>query len=372
MVVRAERVLLGGRFVERQDVHVAGGRIVDIRACGGLPAGARLLDRPDATVVPGFLDGHVHGHGSCGLIRAPYDVAGLAGALARHGVTGFLATTVSATPEALDEAVRHVVQHAAPGCLGVHLEGPWLAPSRAGAQPPEALRAPEVHELEALAVAGPVRLVTLAPELAGSAELLAAAGRLGIAVSLGHTDAPAELCREFVTAGAGRVTHCFNAMRGAEHRAPGLAALALDPIGVPDLLVEVIADGEHVHPVMVRALFAARGADGVCIVSDGVSDGVADALQAPGPRAGAAVRRADGRLAGSTAMLDAALQNLISWGIAPVDALRAMTATPARGLGRPDLGGLEVGGPADLVVLDGHWSVRAVVAHGRLLDPPPA
>lgn len=324
------------------EVLLADGRVAEVRPAGTAPALEVDL------IAPGFVDVHVHALDGCGVI-GDTDVAGLGAALARRGVTSYLAGTITAP---LDH-VRAVLAVAdAPGCLGVHLEGPWLSAARAGAQPVEHLRPPSVTELESLLAAGPVRVVTLAPELPGATEVIRAARDAGVVVSLGHSDATFAQAVAAVEAGASHVTHCFNAMSGLHHREPGLVGAALDCAG---LTVEVIADGVHVHPAAVRALVASAGASRVCLVSDAVD------LGAPGE---GAVRLADGTLAGSRAGLDAAVRNAVAWGIPLADVLTMASTTPARVAGRPDLGRIAVGAPADLVLLDDALQVVQVLRAG--------
>jgi N-acetylglucosamine-6-phosphate deacetylase len=370
VLLRAGSVLLDGALVVDAEVRVADGVIAAVGPAGSLGGGPVL---EGAVLSPGFVDVHVHALDGCGFLGDP-DLAGLSSALVKRGVTSFLATTVTSSPASLLASVSHIAAGGGPArCLGVHLEGPWLSPVRAGAQPAEHLRAPSVDELRALAAAGPVRLVTLAPELPGASALIAAAHDLGVVVSLGHSDCTLDQAVAALASGASHVTHCFNAMSGLHHREPGLVGAAL----TEPFTVEVIADGMHVHPAAVRALVAAAGRDRVCLVSDAVdadvlAGGPDVALGAEDARAAApadvlaggpdvalgahdargAVRLADGTLAGTRAGVDAGVRNVVSWGIPLADALVMATRTPAAAIGRPDLGHLTVGAPADAVLLD--------------------
>jgi N-acetylglucosamine-6-phosphate deacetylase len=346
LLVRGAAVLVGTALVPSYDVVLDDGVVVALGEGLGTP------DLEVATVSPGFVDLHVHALDGCGFIESP-DLVGLSTALVKRGVTSFLATTITASPAALLSAVEVVAAGGGPArCRGVHLEGPWLSPVRAGAQPVEHLRAPSVPELEALVAAGPVRLVTLAPELPGADALIAAAVDLGVRVSLGHSDCSFSAASQALALGATHVTHCFNAMSGFHHREPGLVGAALD---LP-LTVEVIADGVHVHPSAVRSLVAAAGRDRVCLVSDAVDTGV--------PGSGA-VRLADGTLAGTRAGVDAGVRNLVSWGVPLADALGMAAVTPLSALGLA--GGLAVGAAADLVLLTSDLAVEATVVAGQVV-----
>ena len=356
LAIRGGRVLTPAGWVDA-DLRVDGRHVA---ALGPGPAAAVELDATGASVLPGFVDLHVHAAGGGWPQRDPGELATMARALVRGGVTSFLLTTVAAPLAELRRVLDTGADTEAARCVGVHLEGPWLAAARAGAQPAAHLRPIEAAEVRALAVP-PVRLVTLAPELPGALPVITELAARGIVVAMGHSDATYDESAAGAAAGARHVTHAFNAMRGLHHRDPGLAGAALD---LADLTVEVIADGVHVHPAAVRLLWRARGADAVCLVSDGV-DGCGTGGELV--REGSALRRADGRLAGSTLTLVDAVRNAVAWGIPLADAARMAAATPARVLGRADLGSLHPGALADAVVLDGDLQVRHVVVGGRLV-----
>ena len=319
------------------------------------PAGARIVDLPGGFVSPGFVDLHVHaldGHGLVG--EGTPDVLGLSRALARRGVTGFLATMVSAPVEEVQAVLCGLPYNTAGArCLGVHLEGPWLSAEQAGAQPHQALRLPDLAVLEAFIAAGPPAMLTLAPELAGAAALIRRATEAGVVVSLGHSSATYDQAAEAVDAGARHITHCFNAMRSLHHRDPGLAGAALD---LDAVTVEAIADGVHLHPAVVRLLWRACGPGRMCLVSDAVD------LDLPGI---GAARLLDGTLAGSRIGLDAAVRNVVGWGVPLADALTMASTTPAAVVGHRHV--LEAGACADLVLLDAGLDVVMTVVEGRVV-----
>ena len=317
-----------------------------------------VLDVAGCVVAPGFVDVHVHAAGGAPAQGERRDLPAMARALPAAGVTSFLATGVTGPLNDLYDLVRTPLPDAGARCLGFHLEGPWLSPGAPGAQPPEHLRSVDVDEALALVGAGSVRLVTLAPELPGARDLTHALTARGIRVSLGHSTTSYDDAVAAVDAGATGVTHCFNAMSQLTSREPGLVGLALTQ---PGLVVEVIADGVHVHPASVRALYAARGAGGVALVSDCVEGcAPADVLR----RDGDVLRLPDGRLAGSALGLADAVRNVVGWGVPLDDALAMASTTPARMLGL-DVS-LRPGGPADVVVLDEDLRVRYVLVRGRL------
>jgi len=329
--------------------------LVDSGLVSASGAPDEVLDVSGCIVAPGFVDLHVHAAGGHAVQGDHADLVGVARALARRGTTSFLATTFTAPLEELRSVVAGDLPEEGARCLGVHLEGPWLSPAAAGAQPPQWLRPPETHEALALVDAGPVRLVTVAPELPGAGALVAALAERGVHVSLGHSDARYDEGLAAVEAGARGVTHCFNAMSQLTSREPGLVGLALS---APDLVVEVIADGVHVHEAAFRSLHAARGARGVALVSDCV-DGCAPAGLV---RDGDVLRTPDGTLAGSALSLADAVRRVVSWGVCLEDALAMASSTPASVLG-VDVS-LRPGAVADVVVLDAFLEVRHVLVGG--------
>jgi N-acetylglucosamine-6-phosphate deacetylase len=348
LLLRARRALLHGELLPL-DVLVVDGRVESVASSLESPPDARVVEVD--VLSPGFVDVHVHALDGCGTF-GPVDVPGLARALAARGVTGFLATVASA-PVATSLPLLDPVVTDGARCLGVHLEGPWLSTAHAGAQPRAALTAPDLDDLDRLIEAGPPTMITLAPELPGALEVVSKAAAAGVVVALGHSGASYAHAASAVLAGARHVTHCFNAMRPLHHREPGLAGAALD---LPDVSVEVIADGVHVHPAVVRLLWRACGAARLCLVSDAVD------IALPGTDA---AQLDDGTLAGSRIGLDQAVRNCVEWGIPLADALTMASVTPASVLG--DRTGIVVGRTADLTVLDEDLQVVMTVVGGRVV-----
>lgn len=359
LLVHGERLLLGGRLLADHDLLIAAGDVVAVGPAGTV--GEARETRSAAVVAPGFVDVHVHSLDGCGLVGpGSPDVAGLSRALAARGVTGFLATTAAAPVPVLVEQLRAVAAAttattattAGARCLGAHLEGPWLSPDARGAQPVDALATPDVDDLRRLLAAGPVRLLTVAPELPGAGVLIEAATAAGVVVSMGHSRTTYDGALTAIGHGVRHVTHCYNAMSGLHHGEPGLVGAALDR---SELTVELIADGVHVHPATVRLAWRAVGRERLCLVSDAVDLGDGD---------GPASRLPDGTLAGARVGLDAAVRNVVSWGVPLADALVMAAGTPAQVAGHPSLGSIDVGAPADLVLLDDDLTVRATLVAG--------
>lgn len=346
------------------DVAIDGHRI---DAVGCQPAGRRGL------AVAGFIDVQINGF--AGIDFTATDRTGFAAALAamaRHGVTSCLPTLPTAAPDAYRPALgalAEVVADPPPGtrALGAHLEGPFLNPTRRGAHRAEWLRAPDPTALATLLDHGPVRLLTLAPELDGAYALIALARRRGVVVSLGHTDAAAAQVHRAAELGATMVTHLWNAQRPVTSRDPGVTGAALAD---PRLSVGLIADLVHVAGDTLLLSLAAAGRRAFV-----VTDALEVAGLAPGTSRrvdgrlqhsdGKAVRLEDGVLAGSCLTLDQAVRNLVELGVALVDALGLVSAAPARALGLTESGRLQVAGPADVAVLDDRLEVQTTLVAGR-------
>lgn len=352
--------LVGGQLLVG-DVEVADGRIVGLGLGDG---GGRGI------ASPGFVDLQVNGIAGVDFLAA--DEAGYAAAvdaLLETGVTSYLPTFITAAEDDLREALRAVPSGLrGPRILGVHLEGPFLSPQRLGTHPTSLRRDPDPAVLERLLDAGPVRLVTLAPELPGALELVDLLRARGIAVSLGHTDATAEEADAAFDRGAGAVTHIFNAMRPLSHRDPGIVGAALTR---PDVAVQMIVDGVHLAPEVVRLVWAAA-AGRIALVTDSISGaGQGDGTYALGEviveiRDGVA-RRDDGVLAGSALTMVDAIRNLHALGVPLAQALDAATRVPATIVGARDAGRIEIGAPADLVVLDDEVEIERVLVGGETL-----
>lgn len=327
------------------------------------------IDAGGCAVSPGLVD--IHTHGAAGwsfeaalAAAAQGDDAPLAELLAAHrsrGTTRLVASLVSAPVAALVASLRVVAEHRGGMLLGAHLEGPFLAANARGAHDPDALTAPDaaaVGELMDAVPPGVIRQVTLAPELPGGLAAVRALVAAGIRVGVGHTEASFAESSEAFASGATLLTHAFNAMPPLHHRAPGPIGAALAQDGV---VVELIADGVHVHPAMLDLLF--RAAPGrVAVVSDAI--GAAAMGDGDYVLGGLSVTVRDGiprltgtdTIAGSARTLGEMLPVLIAAGVTPEAALHAMTHVPARALGVEDqLGLLEPGYPADLVLWDADW-----------------
>ena len=365
---RAARLFDGRSFCDGCLV-VDGGRVLGIGAAEG-----PVTDLGDVTLAPGMIDLQVNGAGGLAVDRATDadGIAAICATLGRLGATGCLPTLITDTPDATAQVLAAGAEAAARGVagfLGLHLEGPHLDPRRAGAHDPRLIRPMTDTDLSLLVAARaalPALMVTVAPESV-TPEQIADMTAAGIVVSLGHTDCTAAQARVAMAAGARCATHLFNAMSQMGNRAPGLVGAVLDGDGVCGL----IADGIHVDPVTLRVALAAKG-EGVFLVSDCMALAGTDLpeMHLGGRlirRQGGRLTLADGTLAGADLTLPQAVATLTRIGIDPARALAMATRIPAEVIGRPDLGCLAAGGPADFVALGQDGALRGVWRGGVAL-----
>jgi N-acetylglucosamine-6-phosphate deacetylase len=391
-VVTAKKLWDGSRLLDQPVIMIEDGRIASIACRPNTELSAQLghgevLDFPGATLAPAFLDVHIHGAAGHDVMEAtPEALAAIGAFLASRGTCRFLATTVTAPLDATLRAVSGLAtliqepglfeERSAKGepmarPLGIHLEGPFISHAKRGVHPPEYLLAPDVAVFDRLfdAAEGKVRLMTLAPELPGAAELAAHAVARGVRVSVGHSNATAAETRATIAAGATSATHTYNAMRPLDHREPGILGVVLT---TDSLFAELICDGIHTREEMVNLWWRAKGSERAILITDAMSAaGMPDGEYQLG---GFAVQVADGRatangvLAGSVLTLNKALTNFVAFtGASLEQALRLLTSNPAAmsGLG-DEAGSLAVGKPANLVAVDERGKLMASLVGGRL------
>lgn len=359
-----------GGFVAR-DLYIEEG-LISARDCGG-----EELDASGCYAIPGLTD--VHFHGCKGYDFSDADAEGLE-VMAQYelsrGVTQLCPAGMTLLEEQLQKVCETAAAHRAAGkpgaeLCGIHLEGPFLSLAKKGAQNGAWLHAPDVEMFRRLNAAsgGLVKLLSIAPEEPGALEFIRAVAN-EVMVSIAHTTADYDTTMAALAAGAGHVTHLFNAMPAFTHRAPGVVGAAFD---TPDCRVELITDGVHVHPAMVRATFKLFGADRVVLVSDTMrAAGMPDGEYTLGGQAvtkrGNAATLADGTLAGSVTDLMDCMRTAVSFGIPLADAVRAAAVNPARAIGiYSRYGSLDAGKQANVVLLDQHLEIKAVIFKGKLV-----
>ncbi|KQQ00707.1 MULTISPECIES: N-acetylglucosamine-6-phosphate deacetylase [unclassified Rathayibacter] len=336
--------------------------------------GATVVEGRGRYLVPGFIDLHVHGGGGHSNEGGGDALLAALASHHRHGTTRAVASFVAAPAAEIIEHLRAAAEAArsTPLLLGSHLEGPFLAEERTGAHDPRHLRDPDADEVRALldAAAGTLRQVTLDPRRAGAEAALGSFTAAGVVVAVGHTEADYREALDAFGAGATLLTHSFNAMRGIHHREPGPVLAAVDS---PGAFLELILDGDHVHPRVARMLFDLAPHRIVLVTDAMAAAGATDGAYRLGGsdvvvREGRATIAGTQTLAGSTLTQDRALRVGLDAGIEVTALIEALTLTPARVLGIADRFGLVAPGyAADVVLLSSAWEVEEVRAEGRLL-----
>lgn len=376
-------------------VVVEDGRILEIanRASRSLPSGVRAMDFGNDVLAPGFMDVHIHGGAGHDVMQSSAEgMAAMERQIASHGVTSYLPTTVTAPVEETlraletlanaielaegESAKNESAEKRAPENVaramprGIHLEGPFLSHGKCGVHPPELLLKPTVALFNRFweAARGHIRIMTIAPELEEAMETIREATKRGVCVSLGHTNADLATSRSAVAAGARHATHTFNAMRALDHREPGILGEVLTN---PTITAEIICDGIHLDPLIVKLVLQTKGTDGVVLITDATSGaGMPDGRYRLGHfefdvKDGKAV--SNGKLAGSTLTMDRAVRNTMRY--AEIDlqaAVRTATLNPAKAAKLKDIGVLRAGARADFVVLGSSGEVKRTIVGGQI------
>ncbi len=384
IAVTARRLFTPVEEISDPLVLLEDGRITELssRSKIEVPAGANFADLGDAIIAPGFLDIHIHGGAGLDVMRASVsELPRLGNFLASHGVTTYFPTTVAAPLDATCAALERLADaieknpdsNGSSVCarpIGIHLEGPFLSHKRRGVHPPEYLVEPTLGIFERLwqAARGHVRMLTIAPEIPGAMEVIAEASRRNVCVSIGHSDAEFATAREAVRTGARHATHTFNAMRPLDHRNPGIIGEVLSD---DTITADIIADGIHVSPEVVKVFLQAKGPERAVLITDAISaTGMPDGVYQLGP---IQVQVKDGKctagdsLAGSVLTMDRAVRNVTRfahWDLR--DAVRAATLNPAHAIGLAGTTGkLAVGAEANFVALSPSGDVLKTIIGGR-------
>ena len=372
MIIRNARVWQQGTFQEGLEVCIRKGKIQSVGEHLKTEAGEKTLDLAGDALLPGFVDVHIHACKGKDTMQGEEAVREMSRSLRQMGVGAFCPTTMSASPEETREAlagIRAVMnrqESAGALVLGAHMEAPFLQESKAGAQKKEFFTDPGWELLEQMTGGDPgiVRLITMAPERAGSEDFIRRARAAGIHVSIGHTSADAELVHQAAEWGADHVTHTFNAQTPLHHRAPGVPGAALTD---DRLYCEMICDGVHLHRDIVRLIALCKGAERAVAITDAMeAAGLPEGEYALGGQKvivrGGEARLADGTLAGSVLTMPQALENLIHlFGIAPENACTMCTQTPANSIGEKLAGRIIPGAPGTLTRWSREWRMKEVL-----------
>jgi N-acetylglucosamine-6-phosphate deacetylase len=386
-VLTAKRLWNGAGLLDHPVLLIEHGRIesIESRVASEQPVagGDLVFHYPHATLAPAFFDIHIHGAAGHDVMEAtPEALTAIGRFLAVHGTGRYLATTVTAPLDttlhslsSLAKLLAHPPDAAATVAwpIGIHLEGPFLSHAKRGVHPPELLLAPDIAVFDRIyeAAEGNIRLMTLAPELPGAVEFAAHAIKRGVRVSVGHSDATAAETRAVIAAGAISATHTFNAMRPLDHREPGILGVVL---ATDALFAELICDGIHNAPEMVKIWWRSKGPERAILVTDAMSAaGMPDGEYS---LAGLKIQVANGKasygevLAGSVLSLDRALANFLAFtGVSVEQGLRLLTANPAAMTGLGDrAGSLSPGAPANLVAVSDDGKLEASFLNGRKVE----
>lgn len=375
----AKRLITANSIIDEPLITLDGPNITTVSSRKKTDTTGLTYDLKDATLTAGLLDIHMHGAIGHDVMEGTAEaLSAISAFLARHGVTEYLATTVTAsvdlTMRALDGIARHIEKKPDDGeaaILGIHIEGPFVSHAKRGMHPEQFILPPSVDLLNKFweASRGGIKLMTIAPELPGALETIARAAELGIRSSIGHSNANMSEALRGIEAGAATATHTYNAMRALDHREPGILGIVLDR---DDLYADLISDGIHVAPEMIRLWFKAKGPERAILITDSLeATGMPNGLYKLGETT---VHVNDGRcttdtgvLAGSVLTLDEAVAKMRKFTRADLEtAVRLASRNPARMLGLPD--DVSVGAVANFNVYDADGNRRQTILRGKMLE----
>ncbi|MCQ2417129.1 MAG: N-acetylglucosamine-6-phosphate deacetylase [Oscillospiraceae bacterium] len=350
-----KNVLLEGAL---KDITMENGTITAVAEAGSAGEG---IDCTGKTVIPGLVDMHTHGCVGCDTMDGEFEK--MCVFHAQNGTTSWLPTTMTQSYEAIKRVTEGNRNVRGAQILGFHMEGPYINAKRKGAQNGIYIKNPDLEEFKSL---DGMKVVTIAPELEGSAEFIKECGAV---VCIGHTDADYDTCIQAIEAGANCLTHTFNAMPGIHHREPGPIPAALEK----NIYVQAITDGLHLHPAIVMMLYKMFGADRMVIISDamratGLGDGVYEFGGQDITVKDGVARTQDGAIAGSTSTLWQCVKQAARFGVPFNDAVRMATRTPADMIGEPKKGRIEVGADADMVLLNAELEIEKVIIAGEFFE----
>ena len=367
---------VAGKGLVKTDIAFEDGKIV---AIGKLDNVEPIFDT-DGVVLPGFIDEHIHGAGGADAMDGTEEaLQTISEYVAKEGTTGFLATTMTQSPENIGKALKNVKtvrekgEYKGAEVLGVHLEGPFISPKHVGAQPLEyvAKPAPETFDKYNEISGGNIKVVTLAPEVEGGLDLVKHLAKIGVVASIGHTGAKFSDMEAAVAAGATNVTHTYNAQTPLHHREAGVVGAAML---IDELNCEMICDTIHVSVPAIKIFVKNKPHDKFTLITDAMrAKGMPDGLSELGGQQvfvkNGEARLSDGTLAGSVLKMNVAVKNLVEKvGVSFTDAVDFASANPAKNLGLYDeRGSIEVGKRADFAVMDKDYNILCTVIGGKVV-----
>jgi N-acetylglucosamine-6-phosphate deacetylase len=377
IVLKSGKYLTPNGGFEDGDIVLHGSEIASVSKNFDARSDDEVIDIRDCLVIPGLID--IHTHGAIGYdvsINKPSEIVELSKFYAKNGVTSFMPTTMTDTDVNIHQSLKNIKAASESGELGasivgVHTEGPYISPARRGCHQANLIRTPKPEDADKIKEILGTTLkwrITVAPELPGMMEFIKYVIKKGGYVSLGHSDADAQTAYKAVAAGANSFTHLFNAMKGIHHREPGIAGAAL----LCDSFAEIICDGIHVNPDIVKLIYKAKGAGQIILITDSMpATGMKDCSLIFGGinvivKDGTA-RTEDGTLAGSTLLLKNAVENISKFtGMPFEDAVRTASINPAKAIGIDHVtGSIAPGKCADFVIMDSGHNILGTYCRGK-------
>ncbi len=373
MILKNATVLNEKFKLEKLDIKVSDDKIDEI---GSSLSGDDEIDLSGKTVIPGLIDIHIHGSMGADVCDGTFDaLETMSKHLAQYGVTSFAPTTMSISIERLSKVMKNLGDNAdkvtGSRIVGVNMEGPYFSKAKCGAQDPDVMHSPDVDEIKMLdeCANGLIKLIDLAPELDGSIDFVKKMSGGKYVLSVAHTSANYDETMEGFKNGMTHTTHLYNAQTGYTHREPGVVGAVFDSETKPT--AELICDGIHIHPAVIRTTFKILGDDRVVLISDalppaGMPDGSYTLGGSPIIVVDGTARVPSGALAGSTTNVYQCVKNCVSFGIPFITAVKAATINPATVLGKQDeIGSIAEGKRADLLVLDDDMNIEMVIIGGK-------
>lgn len=376
LYIKVKEIFLKDRIEKNKIIEIEDGKIKGF--IDEIPTGKRFMDYSEFIAAPGYVDTHIHGYGGFDIMDGNREsLIGISKGIVNTGITSFLATTLTASMEDLDNACKVVGDYynecEGAKVKGIFLEGPFFTEKFKGAQNPKYMSSPDFDKLKKWydLSNGLVKKIAIAPELEGTVEFTKKAKELGVYVALGHSDAKYEEAYDAVMAGASIFVHVYNGMSPLHHRNPGMVGAALS---LKNVFAELICDGHHVHPAAANVVMRARGKEEVVLITDcmmagGMPEGEYKLGDFRVHVEGGTARLDDGSLAGSVLRLEDGVKNIVNWEIATLfEAVQMASQIPAKSVGIDNEAGIiDIGRDADINIMDDNGKIIATYIDGKLM-----